>query len=149
MREVSVETVRQYIISRVSHENGCWLWKLAKDGGGYGIGTLKGRTCRPHRLAYEAFVGEIPQGMMVCHTCDVRHCCNPDHLWVGTGADNTADMIAKGRKAVVRTCKLQPEEVDEIRSLIGTELQRDIARRFNVARTTISAIATGRSWSHE
>jgi hypothetical protein len=86
---------------------------------------------------------------MVCHTCDVRHCCNPAHLWLGTSADNTADMLAKGRKVVTRTCKLTPQEAKTIRALLGTEAQSSIARRFKVARTTISAIATQRSWSHE
>jgi hypothetical protein len=52
---------------------------------------------RAHRYSYQAFKGQIPDGMQVCHTCDVRNCVNPEHLWIGTNQDNFDDMVKKGR----------------------------------------------------
>jgi hypothetical protein len=75
----------------------CWLWTGATDGDGYGKVRQGERLFSVHRLAYEQWVGPIPEGMVVCHTCDVTNCCNPAHLWLGTSAENTADKMAKGR----------------------------------------------------
>lgn len=57
----------------------------------------KAKTFRAHRYSYQVFVGEIPEGLLVCHTCDVRHCVNPEHLWLGTNQDNVDDMVKKNR----------------------------------------------------
>lgn len=150
---MSTSSLQDYILGRVTKDvdTGCWLWNLARDGGGYGICTVKGKTARPHRVSYEAFEGPIPVGFMVCHTCDVRHCCNPDHLFLGTAKDNTQDMIDKGRAPDPhRETKLTDEQVRQIRArlLIKTP-QHVLAEEYGVARTTISAISTGRSWRSE
>ena len=78
--------------------SGCWLWEGAIDGSGYGIIGRKGTTLKVHRLAWEAANGQIiPEGMRICHRCDVPACCNPNHLFLGTQQDNVTDMINKGR----------------------------------------------------
>lgn len=84
--------MKDEIRSRVEYDTngGCWLWPVKS-----GYGVFKGK--RAHRLSYEAFVGPIPDGLFVCHKCDVPACCNPDHLFVGTALDNSRDMVAKGR----------------------------------------------------
>ncbi len=76
---------------------GCWLWDDRKGAGGYGILRWKGKVWRSHRLAWTLASGPIPEGMLVCHTCDTRNCVRPDHLFLGTAKDNTRDMMQKGR----------------------------------------------------
>jgi hypothetical protein len=77
----------------------CWNWQGSLDRHGYGQFKLGFglSPLRAHRIAYEACKGEIPEGMHVLHSCDNPRCCNPDHLRVGTHADNMADREARGR----------------------------------------------------
>lgn len=80
--------------------SGCWLWlgpvKIGRRQG-YGQFTLEGKTVGAHRAAWRLFRGTIPDGLFVCHKCDVRTCVNPDHLFLGTHVDNMVDMESKGR----------------------------------------------------
>lgn len=87
-------------------EAGCWIWGGVLDKDGYGdwfsmvyiLGKdhNKGRA-KAHVAAWILFVGEVPEGLCVCHKCDVRSCVNPEHLWVGTSQENTKDRSKKGR----------------------------------------------------
>lgn len=76
---------------------GCWEWQGHRNEHGYGRVSVGGRRMYAHRLAYLATHFVIPEGLVVMHRCDNPPCVNPDHLAIGTYADNTADMIAKGR----------------------------------------------------
>lgn len=75
----------------------CWHWTRARNGMGYGRITYENKMQMVHRLSYRAFIGSIPEGMSVLHTCDNRVCINPEHLWLGTYSDNLRDCWAKGR----------------------------------------------------
>lgn len=88
-----------YIEERTIPEpnSGCWLWLLSCGNHGYGQLGWYGRKRTAHRLSWQAHHGDIPAGLCVLHKCDVRSCCNPDHLFLGTRPDNMADMVAKGR----------------------------------------------------
>lgn len=85
--------------ARVVKEDGCWRWVGAIDRGGYGRFTVRRRAIRAHRYAWEAVNGPVPTGLCVCHHCDNPRCVRPDHLFVGTYADNNRDRDAKGRTA--------------------------------------------------
>jgi HNH endonuclease len=77
--------------------NGCLEWMKGHDKFGYGFIHHNGGYMRTHRFIWELINGPIPEGMCVCHTCDNPPCCNIEHLFLGTNADNTADKMAKGR----------------------------------------------------
>lgn len=89
-----------YLKNRVSVESAsqCWVWSLARDKDGYGVAHQGKKNIRAHRVSYEVFIGQIPEGMGVLHKCDNPPCCNPEHLFLGNNQDNMDDMVAKGRK---------------------------------------------------
>lgn len=102
----------------VHFTEGCWLWTAATTNYGYGHIRLKGtEDVSAHRVSWMLAYGSIPEGMHVLHRCDVPACVRPTHLFLGTHADNMADMTAKGRqnKAKMIACKyghpLTPENV--------------------------------------
>lgn len=78
-------------------ERGCWEWVGWVAPKGYAMMSYRGKELKAHRLAYTLWKGPIPKGMVICHTCDVRRCVNPDHLFIGTIDTNNKDMAAKGR----------------------------------------------------
>lgn len=77
--------------------DGCWNYTLKTNDSGYGVVWVDGKRVRAHRLSYEHFVGQIPDGMFICHKCDNPSCVNPDHLYAGTQKDNIRDMFERGR----------------------------------------------------
>lgn len=141
------EALSNYTIS-----GDCWLWNKAIADTGYGILNFNGKTIAAHRLSYKLHKGEIPKGLFVMHSCDVRACINPDHLRLGTNADNVADMVSKGRIArgmTRRDCKLSDNDVLEIRRLCGDGIpHKDIALMFGVARPTITQIGNFKKRIH-
>jgi hypothetical protein len=87
-----------YLMERTRRtEDGCWLWTGGTYPDGYGRAVVDRRGVRAHRLAWEVFVGPIPAGRFICHTCDTPPCVNPAHLFLGDHAANMADRDAKGR----------------------------------------------------
>ena len=131
----------------------CWPWTGAPTPKGYGVIRDQGRYVRAHRLAWELANGPIPDDLLVCHRCDNPPCCNPADLFLGTNADNSADMVRKGRGAPLggqnnNSAKLTDADVNTIRRLWGTGAwrQRDIADVYHVGQPAISRIVTQRRW---
>lgn len=135
---------------------GCWLWNASTLPSGYGQFCLAGKMKGAHRVAYELYIGPIPDGLHVLHACDVTWCVNPEHLFLGTHRDNMQDMTSKGRgKFPVLygedhyMAKLTSEQVLEIhRRAHAGELQSSIAAAYQISQMTVSAIKTGRLWVH-
>ena len=131
--------------------SGCWLWTACTATNGYARITVAGVSRGGHRVAYELYRGPIPENMQVLHTCDVRCCVNPLHLFLGTQADNITDMINKGRDRCLKgenhgSAKLTERQVLDIRAATG--FQREIASRYSITQTLVSYIKNRKAWAH-
>ena len=118
----------------------CWIWSGALKPNGYGDMLYKGRTQTAHRISYQLFVGEIDKNLDVCHKCDVRHCVNPSHLFVGTRKQNMEDAVAKNRMSKFKA-KLTKQQADNIKVLDMPNYL--IAKKYNVSQNIISRIKKG------
>lgn len=135
-------------------KNDCWQWQGNIGTNGYGRGSCGGKTFAAHRVSYELHRGSIPDGMMVLHKCDNPTCINPDHLFLGTDADNMQDKIEKGRANFlvgerVYNARLTSGQVIEIRRLSKQGIsQSRIARQFGVSTSAIGSIVSRKNWKH-
>lgn len=129
--------------------SGCWLWTRAKISGGYGMVSFRGSTTQAHRLAWVLTNGPIPSGRgyhgtIVAHKCDVRACCNPDHLFLTDQRGNLEDAALKDR---LHFAKLRVSQVKEIiRKLQLGASATELTAEYGVSKTTISGIIKRRSW---
>jgi hypothetical protein len=145
----------EYFWSRVSvtTSDECWEWRGATARGGYGVLHFQRNRWTAHRLAQTLACGPIPDGKHVCHTCDNPPCCNPDHLFLCTQAENNADMAAKGRAAIYQNPTiLTPDQVRSIRHRYRpwdrSVSQRALAREHGVSRSVVSQVIRGEAHKH-
>lgn len=131
----------------------CWPWLGGLDKHGYGRATIAGVRTTAHRHAWELTNGPIPGGLYALHRCDNPPCCNPGDLFLGTQAENLADMRLKGRSGEGRNpvcgerlhlSVLTEPDVRVIRD--SSEPTMVLAARYDVDRSTIRRIVRGETW---
>ena len=154
-------------VSKVPTDKGCLLWEGCVLSGGYGQFYTSGTALQAHRVAYFIHNGSLSEDLYVCHECDVRRCCNPDHLWLGTHKDNIDDRQRKGRgrhfpKGDAHHTRRHPERLlrgeqnpmsklreDDVRAIrIDNRSQKNIARSYGINQATVSEIKTFKIWRH-
>jgi hypothetical protein len=131
----------------------CSEWPFPGNGHGYGRVTIEGQTGFTHRAAWELANGPIPPGLFVCHKCDNPPCFNPYHLFLGTSADNTRDMVNKGREPHGEgssNARLTEAQVREIRRKYVKRSYglRRLSAEYKVSRSNIHHIVSGKRWKH-
>jgi hypothetical protein len=127
----------------------CHYWTGSIAPNGYGQFDVGGKTKLAHRVAYEIYIGPIPDGLNVCHTCDIRDCVNPRHFFAGSQQDNIDDMVNKGRAcngSKQGGAILTEADVVQIRNLNLT--QKVMAKVYGVAQSSISNVIIRKTWKH-
>ena len=134
----------------------CWEWTRAKGLRGYGRFGVSGIAKRAHRVSYEMENGPIPDGLFVCHACDLPRCVRPDHLWLGTDADNCRDRQMKGRTRIAPCLgeahgrsKLTNDEVQRIRNMRSAGASvASLASEFAVSQANVYRVVNRELWGH-
>jgi hypothetical protein len=154
-KHINFKTPEEYIKAKTTiDKNGCWLWNGYVKKDGYAYSKYRGIQKKAHAFSYQTFKGVIPKGMFVCHTCDVRHCINPKHLWIGTAKDNSIDCVKKGRDNPPQgekngTSKLKDKDILNIRKEFKNGMQqKEIAKQHNISKTNVCVICNKKTWKH-
>ena len=135
-------------------ETGCWIWLASKAQSGkvkaYGHFNYKGKSVRAHRAAWLIYKGEIPEGMQILHTCDIGICVNPDHLRLGTHAENMREMVERGRHNNGSAARkgyghwnslfTEQEHTEMVRLRNEGKLLREIAAQFDCSDSYVSKV---------
>lgn len=134
---------------RVVSPGKCWYWMAFADDGEVGQFKIDGKAEIASRVAYRLAHGDIPDGMVVRHTCDTPLCCNPKHLLIGTHADNVQDRVSRDRSARGEENGRAKLTADAVRLIRRSPLSDEyFAKRFNVDRSSVTAARKGLTWKH-
>lgn len=151
------DEIKEWIENRVAFEpsSGCWLWEKSINYSGYGV-CHDPRTDRPistvrvHRLSFEIYKEPVPDGLVVCHRCDIRSCVNPDHLFAATQKDNIVDALIKGRSPIGHKSKRSKLTLDEASRILKIredgKTYKEIAEMTGMSKSGVQHLCTGRSW---
>jgi hypothetical protein len=133
--------------------SGCWPWRGRVGAHGYGLIGSRDRHLRANRVAFELFNGPIGTGLVIRHTCDNPVCVNPAHLLAGTDAENSQDMVDRGRQqrgSRHRQTHLSEEDVRQIRiwHSAGDRTKKELAGMFGISRSAVGLIVNRKTWKH-
>lgn len=133
-------------------DDDCWDWLGGFFSAGYGYFRWEGKSRLAHRYAYIAKHGPIPEGLLVRHSCDRHPCVNPNHLLLGTPADNMQDCVDRGRRPQGEkhaASKVSEDDIREIRRLATSGVSyAELGRRYSMTGRNISSIVTRKTWKH-
>lgn len=137
----------------ISTQVDCWLWKGRPSTQGYGRFSFRHNAYKAHRIAYFLVNGRLNDNLLVLHTCDMRLCCNPAHLYQGDAKRNSQDALKRGRHTRMYgeqngKAKLTEKEVRSIRNRYqkGDITQKTLAQYHGVGETAIYYICKGERW---
>lgn len=133
---------------RIGGADECHLWTGATNDG-YGVFFVGKTLIRSHRFAWEQEHGQIPEGMMACHRCDVRACVNVRHLFLGTAKENAEDMVSKGRQQRGETSARAKLSEEQVRGILASTLpSHQLASILGVSADYPSVIRRRKRWTH-
>jgi len=152
----TVRPLEERFWAKVEKSTGCWNWTAAKNPKGYGIFCIEKKTNSlelAHRVSYRLHYGAIPEDLRVLHHCDNPTCVRPDHLFLGTDGDNTADKVAKNRQQKGEhhaLAKLTDAQATEIRRryAAGGVSQAQLAREYSINHATMGSLIHRKTWHH-
>jgi len=149
-REYFKAPVKERFESKLQITPGCWNWTASVfSQTGYGQFEVDGKNGTAHRFSYELYVGPIPGGLYILHSCDNRRCVNPDHLRTGTQLENMADMASRDRGTSGgknRHAKLHEDQICEIH--FSTKTHAQLAIEYGISQSQISDIKNLKAWRH-
>lgn len=146
---------KRFIAKIKKSKTGCWLWTGAINSGGYGLFKVDGRVQTASRVSFKIYKGSIPNKKWVLHTCDVRNCVNPNHLYLGDRLQNVNDMWNRKRNPNRdgenhHKNKLSEKQILDIRRKYIPRIvtQHYLALKYNVTQSLIEKIVNRKIWDH-
>jgi len=148
----TISVFEKYVIKNGKY---CWGWKgYVNKKTGYSYMSIESKKIGAHRVSWMIHKGEIPKGILVCHSCDNRNCSNPNHLFLGTYSDNYNDMVNKGKRVIARGINISKSglTVEKITKIIH-DLEKNIpsyvvSKMNNVSRSIVYHLKAGDRWTH-
>lgn len=145
--------IKEKLFKKTEISRHCWNWVGNKINGGHGKIFINGKYELTHRVSYLLFIGSIPEGLCVCHSCDNPACVRPSHLWVGSRAENNKDRHLKGRDGDNSGEKNGRAKIDwGIACLIrkdfssGKYMKKEIAKKYGISPAIVSCVVRNISW---